>query len=86
MPVTWKDTFTQKIKFFVEAEERSGLLADLLHTIVNTGFNVKEARAKMIGENYAQCSLIVIPRSLEELQGLIKRLMKVRGVKKIYFD
>jgi len=86
VPVTWKDTFTQKIKFFVEAEERSGLLADLLHTIVNAGFNVKEARAKMIGENYAQCSFIVIPRSLEELQGLIKRLMKVRGVKKIYFD
>jgi len=86
VPVNCKNTFIQKIKFFVEAEERSGLLADLLHTIVNAGFNVKEAKAKMIGGNSVQCSFIVIPRTLEELKGLIKRVMRVRGVKKIYFD
>ncbi|MEK6846049.1 MAG: TGS domain-containing protein, partial [Nanoarchaeota archaeon] len=31
--VKWKETFNQKIRFFVRALERSGLLADLLHTI-----------------------------------------------------
>ena len=86
LPVQWRNTFNQKIKFYVEADERSGLLADLLHTIANTGFEVKEAKAKLIGNNYAQCSFNVIPRDLEHLQNLIGRVRKVNGVKKLFFE
>tara|TARA_Y100000310_G_C20704331_1_gene833688 strand:- start:15672 stop:17564 length:1893 start_codon:yes stop_codon:yes gene_type:complete len=86
IPVKWKETFEQKIRFYVEATERSGLLADLLHTIATVGFEVKEAKAKMVGSDYAQCSFLVIPRDLENLKKLIIRLYKVRGVKKIFFE
>lgn len=86
VPVSWKETFNQRIRFRVQAQERSGLLADLLHMIANTGFEVKEAKAKLIDQKLAECSFVVIPRSLEQLKELLTRLNKVRGCKRIYFE
>lgn len=84
--VNWKNYFNQKIKFLVLAEERSGLLADLLHTIAQTKFEVKEAKAKLIDRDYAECSFAVIPRNLEHLKELVRKVQKVRSVKKLYFE
>jgi GTP diphosphokinase / guanosine-3',5'-bis(diphosphate) 3'-diphosphatase len=86
VPVNWKNSFGQKIKFFVNAHERSGLLADLLHTIANAGFEVKEAKAKLIDLDHAQCNFLVIPRDLEHLKELVKRVTKVKGVMKVFFE
>lgn len=85
LPVQWKETFNQRIRFVIQAQERSGLLADMLHTIASAGFEVKEAKAKLLDENLVECSFVIIPRSLEQIQELIGRLRKVRGWKKIYF-
>lgn len=84
--VQWKNGFNQKIRFYVNADERSGLLADLLNTIANTGFEVKEAKAKLLSPISAECSFLVIPRDLEHLEELVRRVQKVRGLKKIYFE
>jgi GTP diphosphokinase / guanosine-3',5'-bis(diphosphate) 3'-diphosphatase len=86
IPVQWKNGFNQKINFLVNAEERSGLLADILHTIATAGFEVKEAKAKMTDDVHAQCSFSVIPRDLDHLRQLITRVEKVHGVMKMYFD
>lgn len=86
VPAQWRETFNQKIKFYVDAKERSGLLADLLHTIATAGFEVKEAKAKLRGQEIAECSFLVIPRDLEDLKQMVLRVQKVNGVKKIYFD
>ena len=86
IPVNWRETFTEKIKFSVRAGERSGLLADLLHTIATASFEVKEAKAKLIDAENAECSFLVIPRTLDELQNLIGRVQNVSGVRKIYFE
>ena len=84
--VKWKETYNQKIQFFVDAQERSGLLADLLHTIATAGFEVKEAKAKLLGSKEVQCSFLVIPKDLEEIKELIVRVKKVKGVMRIYFS
>jgi GTP diphosphokinase / guanosine-3',5'-bis(diphosphate) 3'-diphosphatase len=86
IPVKWKETFNQKIAFYIRASERSGLLADLLHTIASAGFEVKEAKAKMLGSDMAECSFSIIPRDLNHLKKLIERVNKVKGVRLIYFD
>jgi GTP diphosphokinase / guanosine-3',5'-bis(diphosphate) 3'-diphosphatase len=86
VPVSWKDTFNQKIKFLIVAQERSGVLADLLNTIITAGFEVKEAKAKMVDRENVECSFLVIPRDLDHLIDLIKRIRKVIGVKRIYFE
>ncbi len=84
--VQWKRIFNQKIRFSIDADERSGLLADLLHTIASAGFEVKEAKAKLLGPNRAECSFAVIPRDLTQLTEMIKRLKKVRSIRRIYFE
>ncbi len=85
IPVNWKRRFSQRIHFFVEAAERSGLLADLLNTIARAGFEVKGAKAKLLGVD-ARCSFLVIPRDLNHLQELVKKVKKVKGVKNLYFE
>ncbi|MDP3698225.1 MAG: HD domain-containing protein [Nanoarchaeota archaeon] len=84
--VGWKNGFNQKIRFYVSADERSGLLADLLNTIANTGFEVKEAKAKLLSPTLAECSFLVVPRDLEHLKELVRRIQKVRGLKKMFFE
>ncbi len=83
--VNWKNSFNQKISFQVLAGERNGLLADLLNTIAAAGFEIKEAKAKMEDSNNVQCSFMVMPRDLEHLKELIRRVRKVKGTKRIYF-
>jgi (p)ppGpp synthase/HD superfamily hydrolase len=84
--VSWKNSFSQKIKFYVTALERSGLLADLLHTIATARFEVKEAKAKLLNQGEMECSFLVIPKDLDSLKELVKRIKKVNGCKKIYFE
>jgi GTP diphosphokinase / guanosine-3',5'-bis(diphosphate) 3'-diphosphatase len=86
VPVNWKEAFNQKIRFFVQAHERSGLLADLLHTIANARFEVKEAKAKLIDLENALCSFLIIPKDLEHLKDLMRRVVKVKGVTHVYFE
>jgi GTP diphosphokinase / guanosine-3',5'-bis(diphosphate) 3'-diphosphatase len=84
--VEWKETFTKKIKMYVEATERSGLLADLLHTIARAHFHVEEAKAKIIGTDRSQCSFVIAPKRIDEIEDLIKRIKKVKSVKKVFFE
>ncbi|HLC88923.1 MAG TPA: HD domain-containing protein [Candidatus Nanoarchaeia archaeon] len=86
VPVNWRETFNQKIQFFVKANERSGLLADLLNSIASVGFEVKEAKAKLVDLDHALCSFLVVPRGLEHLQELVLRVQKIKGVSKVYFE
>jgi len=86
VPAEWKQKFNQKIRFYVLAKERSGVLADLLHTIAVAGFEVKEAKAKLIGLGNAECSFLVIPRDLINLKELIAKVNNINGIKKIYFE
>jgi len=84
--VEWKKSFAQKIRFYVTATERGGLLADLLHTIATAHFEVKEAKAKLLNLGEMECSFLVVPRDLDFIKEMIRRVRKVKGVKKIYFE
>lgn len=86
LPVYWKETFSRPLLIKVHAEERSGVLADILHTIVGGGFFVKEAKGKIVGNNLLECSFLIVPRELNDIVRLINRIRKVRGVKKIFFE
>lgn len=84
--VFWKEQYNKPLQFFVEANERSGLLADLLHTIANARFEVKEAKAKLMGSGRSECGFVVVPQTLERVVELIDRVKKVKGIKKLYFE
>ena len=86
IPVAWKETFSKPLQLNVVAGERSGLLADLLNTIVRAKFTVKEAKAKVVGTGLTECGFVVIPREYEELARMLGIIFKVKGVKKVYFE
>lgn len=86
IPVKWREGFSQKIRFTIVALERSGLLADLLHTIAQAGFEVKEAKAKLHGNGEMECYFSIIPRKLEHVKEMVRRVMKVKGAKRIWFE
>jgi (p)ppGpp synthase/HD superfamily hydrolase len=84
--VEWKAQFNKVLQFHVIVVERSGVLADLLHTIANARFEVREAKIKLEGTGRNLCSFVIVPQSLERVVELIERVYKVKGVKKIFFD
>ena len=51
----------------MQAGDRLGILADILNTISSKSFVVKEANAKLIGNNLVECSFVIIPRELENI-------------------
>ncbi|MBU1111224.1 MAG: RelA/SpoT family protein [archaeon] len=83
--VSWKDTLSKNFKFYVVAGNRSGLLADLLHTIVNAKFEVREAKAKLLGQD-SECSFVIVPKEMELIEVLVNRLLKLKGIKRIFFE
>ncbi len=86
IPVEWRKTFTKKVQLFVDADERSGLLADLLHTIASAKFEVQEAKAKFIGIGRSECSFVIVPQEIEKIAALVVRLQKLPGVRRVFFE
>ena len=85
IPVCWKETFNTPLKIKVQAKDRSGILADILNTIIRGGFIVKEAKIRPAENANAECSFIIVPRKLSEIVKLIERIKKIRGIIKVYF-
>ncbi len=85
-PVFWKEKFNRPLSLKILCNERSGILADLLNTISRIGFTVKSANAKIVGNEKIECDFAIIPRELEEVYQMVKRIKKVRGVLKVFFE
>lgn len=81
--VSWIEHFDSKINIEVVAQDRIGLMADLLNNVANTGTSVTLANAKIVHANQGLCSFQAQLKSLEQLNNIIKRLKKVNGVKKV---
>lgn len=82
----WKNSYTKPVKLIVEAKDRSGILADILNTITRQGFKIVEANAKLIGNNYTECSFQIMMRTLTEFIDIIERVKRVRGTTKIWIE
>ncbi|MBU2612361.1 MAG: TGS domain-containing protein [Nanoarchaeota archaeon] len=82
----WKDLFSKPVKIFVATTDRPGILADLMNTISRKGFKIKEANAKLTGNNFAECYFVVFLENIENLKEVIKRTKKVKDVRKIWLE
>lgn len=82
----WKEKFNRPLDLKVLCSDRSGILADLLNTISRIGFVVKSANAKLVGNGNVECDFVVIPKELDEVVLMIRRLQKVRSVLQVFFE
>ena len=80
----WKEILTKPAKLFAQTTDRSGILADLINTISRKGFKIKEANAKITGNNFAECYFVVFAQTIDDIEEIIKRMKKIKGVKKIW--
>ncbi len=84
--VSWKKEFNRPLNLKVLCHDRSGILADILNTISRIGFVVRSANAKIVGNESVECSFVVIPKKLDEVHQLVKRIQKVRSVVNVFFE
>ena len=83
---TWKEKFNRPLSLKVLCNDRSGILSDLLNTISRAGFVVSSANAKIVGNDKVECDFVVIPRELNEVCLMVKRVKNVRSVMQVFFE
>ncbi len=81
--VSWIDNIDSLINIKVSALDRSGLLVDILNTIVLTELKVESTNAKVVGKNVTECNFLIKVDTLDNLENLVKKIEKVKGVRKI---
>jgi len=86
LELEWKKEYSYPIKMNVLSKDRSGLLTDLLNTITRRKIEILEANAKIVENSMAQCSFKLKIENLEKLLEIIKRIKKIKGVEKIFFE
>ena len=79
-------TLSEILYLFPLMEKDVRGLEQLYDRFDREGVEVKEAKAKMFDVSYVLCSFVVIPRDLENLTELIRRVLKVKSVQKVQFE
>ncbi|MBI2670913.1 bifunctional (p)ppGpp synthetase/guanosine-3',5'-bis(diphosphate) 3'-pyrophosphohydrolase [Candidatus Woesearchaeota archaeon] len=80
---SWIQDFEASISINVRAEDRLGLLADLMKIFSNSGINVEKANAHLLNNKVAECNFELKPKNLDNLSRIIDNLKNVFGVKKV---
>ena len=82
----WKDFTDLPLKLTVIANDRVGLLADVLNTIAAASTNINNAVAKPIGNDLFECNFNIKVDNLDHIKDIISRIQKVRNVRKVFID
>ncbi len=82
--VRWVDNIGKVVEIKVDAENSTGLFAEILNTLIAQSTTIKHANAKATGDKFVECSFEMETAGLEHLQGLIKRLRKIQGVRHVF--
>jgi GTP pyrophosphokinase len=81
--VSWNDSSELLVKLKIIAEDRVGLLAEILNSISSLGVHMEKAEAHISGKDIAECNLNFKFDNIKELKEIIERIKKIRDVKKV---
>jgi GTP pyrophosphokinase len=84
--VDWNENINTDINIKVIAYDRVGLFADVFNTISTTGTNLKNAKAKSIGNDMAECLFTFLSENTDHIKDIISRIRKIQGIRRIYLD
>ena len=71
-------------EFQVEAEDRTGLLADIMQLITNDNLQLTSLNAKSLKNGVAVMNVMVTVDNKEKLNTLMKKIKAIRGVIEVY--
>lgn len=80
----WVEHSNSLIELIVEAQDRVGLMAEILNTVARHGINVTNAKGKALAQNKAQCNFTVQVHDTSSLTALIDKIKKIKDVKFVF--
>ena len=84
LQVRWTDKICADVELEIEAIDRVGLLAEIINTISRQGMNIRNAKAKTLAQDKAQCILVLPIEETITLTNLITRIKKIKNVNGVY--
>lgn len=81
---SWIDVSGANIEIKVEANNRTGLFAEILNSLVSIQTQIKSAGAKPVHNNLVECSFTMESKGLQHLQDVVKRIKRIKDVKQVY--
>ncbi|MBS3167401.1 bifunctional (p)ppGpp synthetase/guanosine-3',5'-bis(diphosphate) 3'-pyrophosphohydrolase [Candidatus Woesearchaeota archaeon] len=84
--VDWAEAIEGIVNLKVLANERVGILTELLNVITTMKLNIDSAKAKNSGNQTVACYFGVLVENLNKLKLLIKRLEKIKSVKTVSIE
>jgi GTP diphosphokinase / guanosine-3',5'-bis(diphosphate) 3'-diphosphatase len=83
--VRWEDgaATPRAVKLEVTCVDRPGLLAAMSKAISAAGININRAQVTAVGDHKAQNTFEVLVKNLDDLNGVMRNLGRVRGVMKV---
>jgi GTP pyrophosphokinase len=82
--VRWMDNINSVVEVKLDADERTGLFAEVLNTLITLNMPIKHAHAKPLSQNLVECSFNMEINSIPQLQDVITRVKKIQGVRNVF--
>ena len=82
----WIDNIGSSVEVIIDANNRTGLFAEILNSIVTLQTQIKSANAKPLNNNMVECRFAMDVKDLSHIQTIIKRIVGIRDVKKVYIS
>ena len=81
--VNWNAESGLPINLRINANDRPGLLSEILNAVSALGISIEKAEGHISGKDIAECNLRFRSGNLQELAKIIERIKKISDVKKI---
>jgi GTP diphosphokinase / guanosine-3',5'-bis(diphosphate) 3'-diphosphatase len=86
VPVSWIEDLETNVVIHVHAEDRTGVFAEILNSLLAIKIQIKNAKAKAIDMGSVECSFLMEVHGIPELQETIERIKKIQSVKQVYIS
>ncbi|MBI4153855.1 bifunctional (p)ppGpp synthetase/guanosine-3',5'-bis(diphosphate) 3'-pyrophosphohydrolase [Candidatus Woesearchaeota archaeon] len=82
----WIDQIDTMVEVIVEANNRTGLFAEILNAIVSLQTQMRSANARPLNNDMVECRFAFEARGLSHLQTIVLRVKNIRDVKKVFIS
>ncbi len=84
--LSWNNDFNSELELKIIASDRVGLFADVLNTVATTGTHVRNAKAKLLSNDLAECSFSFLPESTDHIKDIVNRVKHVQSIRKVFIE
>ncbi len=84
--LSWNNDFNSELELKVIASDRVGLFADVLNTVATAGTHVRNAKAKLLSNDLAECSFSFLPESADHIKDIVNKIKRIQSIRKVFIE